>query len=102
MVEYAEAAPLDQIQPGKGMCVRVGGKDVAIFNVDGNIHAVADSCPHAGSSLGTSKLDGKIVTCRGHGMKFDVTTGCFAGTADSGVASYPAKVVDGKILVAVG
>ena len=47
------------------------------------------------------KLDGKIVTCPVHGMKFDVTTGCFAGTSDSGVASYPAKVVDGKIMVAL-
>ena len=40
-----------------------------------------------------------IVTCPVHGMKFDVTTGCFAGTSDFGVAAYPAKVVDGKIMV---
>ena len=37
-----------------------------------------------------------------HGMKFDVTTGCFAGTSDFGVASFPAKVVDGEIMVALG
>ncbi len=102
MADFVEAARLDQVPPGKGTSVKVGGKDVALFNVDGTIHALDDTCPHAGSSLGTSKLDGKIVTCRGHGMKFDVTSGCFAGTADSGVVSYPVKVVDGKILVAVG
>src|ERR1700730_1441087 len=102
MEDYVEAAPVDLIPPGKGTCVKVGGKDVALFNVDGKIYALVDTCPHAGSSLGMGKLDGTVVTCRGHGMKFDVTTGCFAGTSDSAVASYPVKVVDGKILVAVG
>jgi 3-phenylpropionate/trans-cinnamate dioxygenase ferredoxin subunit len=102
MSYYVEAARLDLVPPGKGMCVKVGEKDVALFNVDGVIFAMDDTCPHAGASLGLGKLDGKIVTCRSHGMKFDVTTGCFAGTSDSGVASYPVKVTDGKILVAVG
>ena len=39
------------------------------------------------------KLDGRKVTCPVHRMKFDVTTGCFAGTLDYAVASYPVKVV---------
>jgi nitrite reductase/ring-hydroxylating ferredoxin subunit len=102
MADFVEAARLDQIPPGKAMCVKVGARDMALFNVEGSVYAMDDTCPHAGSSLGMGKLDGKIVTCRGHGMKFDATTACFAGTADSAVASYPVKVVDGKILVAVG
>src|ERR1700730_5381488 len=102
MADFVEAARLDQVPPGKGTCVKLGGKDVALFNVDGTVYAMADTCPHAGSSLGMGKLDGTVVTCRGHGMKFDVTTGCFAGTSDSAVGSYQVKVVDGKIMVAVG
>jgi nitrite reductase/ring-hydroxylating ferredoxin subunit len=47
------------------------------------------------------KLEGRIVTCPVHGMKFDVTNGCFAGTSSFGVASYPAKVVDEKIMVSL-
>jgi nitrite reductase/ring-hydroxylating ferredoxin subunit len=47
------------------------------------------------------KLDGRIVTCPVHGMKFDVSTGCFAGTSYFGVASYLVEIVDGKIMVAV-
>ena len=49
--------------------------------------------------LGMGKLDGKIVICPVHGMKFDVTNGCFAGSSDFGVASYPVKIADGKIMV---
>ena len=100
MSEFMEAARLDQIPPGAGITVKVAGKDVAIFNVDGDVYAIGDSCPHAGASLGSGKLNGRIVTCRAHGLRYDVTTGQVT-TGGFGVASYPLKVVDGKILIAV-
>lgn len=87
--------------PGNGTVVRIGGTDVAIFNVDGTIYAMGDSCLHHGVSLGTSKLEGKIVTCRGHGWKYDVTTGSMLVSPELGVPAYPVKVVDGKIMVAI-
>ena len=51
-------------------------KQLAIFYVDGTFYAMNDACLHKGLSLGTSRLDGKIVTCRGHGWRYSVTTGC--------------------------
>ena len=101
MADFIEVAGIDQIRPGAGSRFLIAGKEVAIFNVDGTICAIADTCPHAGGALGMGKLDGRIVICPVHGMKFDVTTGCFAGTSHFGVASFPAKVVAGKILVAI-
>jgi 3-phenylpropionate/trans-cinnamate dioxygenase ferredoxin subunit len=101
MADFVEVTSLEQIRSGAGTRFKVADKEVAIFNVGGKICAIADTCPHAGGSLGMGKLDGTIVTCPVHGMKFDVTTGCFAGTSDFGVAAYPAKVVDGKIMVSV-
>ncbi|MGB6563633.1 MAG: Rieske 2Fe-2S domain-containing protein [Candidatus Binataceae bacterium] len=100
MSEFVEAARVDQIPPGTGATVKVADKEIAIFNVDGNFYVMGDSCPHAGASLGSGKLSGRIVTCRAHGLRYDVTTGQVT-TGGFGVASYPAKVVDGKILVAV-
>jgi 3-phenylpropionate/trans-cinnamate dioxygenase ferredoxin subunit len=102
MAGFIEVARLDRLPPGSGAPFTVAENDIALFNVEGTICAIADTCPHAGGSLGLGKLDGRIVTCPVHGMKFDVTTGCFAGTSDSAVASFPAKVVDGKIVVALG
>jgi nitrite reductase/ring-hydroxylating ferredoxin subunit len=101
MADFIEIARLDQIPPGSGSRFTVADKDVAVFNVDGTIWVIADTCPHAGGSLGLGKLNGTIVTCPVHGMKFDVTNGCFAGASDFGVASFPAKVVDGEIMVAL-
>ena len=86
MADFVEAVPLDQVPPGRGAVCTVAGKSVALFNVEGTIHAIDDTCPHAGGSLGTSEINGTIVTCRAHGMRFDVTTGCFAGSSGFGVA----------------
>jgi len=101
IMDFVEAARLEQVPPGTGMCFTVAGKEVAIFNVDGTVYAMEDCCLHKGASLGTGELDGKVVTCRAHGWRYDVTTGSTLSSPGYGVASYPAKVIDGKILVAV-
>ena len=79
----------------------VAGKEVALFNVDGTVFAMEDACLHQGSSLGNGNLQGKVVTCLGHGWKYDVTTGFVLHVPDYGVATYPVQIVDGKIMVAV-
>ncbi len=101
MEDFLEAISIDRLRPGWGMVVRVGGKDVAVFNVDGNIYALNDACAHAGASLGSGRLNGSMVTCRAHGFRYDVTTGRCANIAGLRVAAYPVKVIGGKIMVAV-
>jgi 3-phenylpropionate/trans-cinnamate dioxygenase ferredoxin subunit len=101
MAEFVEVMRLEQLPPGKGTTVTVAGKDVALFNVDGTIYAMEDSCLHQGLSLGTSQLEGKVVTCRGHGWRYDVTTGCTLHVKDFGVATYPVKIAEGKIMISV-
>jgi nitrite reductase/ring-hydroxylating ferredoxin subunit len=101
MADFLEVASLEQIPPGGSLVVTVADKDVALFNVDGQIYAIDDACVHQGASLGSGKIEGKIVTCRAHGLKFDVTTGLVSGVPDFGVASHAVLVADGKIAVAV-
>ena len=101
MADFVEAAQLEQVAPGQSLFVYVGETGVALFNIDGKIYAINDTCVHQGSSLAQGRLDGKVVTCRGHGWKYDVTTGRLTLNPDSGVASYPVEIVGGKIMVAI-
>jgi len=101
MADYIEAARLDELPVGRGTVVTIANKDVALFNVEGTVYATSNMCLHQGLSLGHSKLEGKVVTCRGHGWRYDVTTGSTLQVPGYGVATYPVKVVDGKIMVAV-
>lgn len=101
MAEFVEVARLEEVPPGQSTTVVVSGKNIALFNVDGTVYATDDACLHAGGSLGTGKLEGKVVTCRLHGWRYNVTTGNTLNVPDYGVKSYPVNVADGKILVAV-
>ncbi len=101
MTEFIVAARLDQVPPGSGMSFTVADKQIAIFNIDGSVYAMDDSCLHKGASLGSGQLAGKVVTCRAHGWRYDVTTGSTLSSPGYGVTAYPVKVVDGEILVAL-
>jgi len=98
---FVEALDLMDLPPGRSTTVTIDGKQIALFNVDGQVFATDDSCPHAGGSLGWGILEGNVVKCRSHGLRFDVTTGRVVGGGALEVISYPAKVEAGKIFVAV-
>lgn len=42
------------------------------------------------------------MTCRGHGWRYDVTTGEILHVPGYGVETYDVQVMDGRIMVAVG
>jgi 3-phenylpropionate/trans-cinnamate dioxygenase ferredoxin component len=99
MAEWVDAAAADELPAGARRLVRTAGLEIALFNVHGNYHAIEDSCPHAGSSLGAGKLDGTTVTCRAHGLRFDLTTGCMRGVSGMRIRTFPVRVHEGRIQI---
>jgi 3-phenylpropionate/trans-cinnamate dioxygenase ferredoxin subunit len=85
--------------PGRGRALFVGGRDIALFCIDGTWLAVEDSCPHQGASLGQGLVDGCVVKCPAHGMKFDLRTGKMPGVPAFGVKAYAVKEIDGKLKI---
>jgi nitrite reductase/ring-hydroxylating ferredoxin subunit len=73
----------------------------ALFNVDGTVYAIDDTCRHAGVSLGTGELRGAVVRCRAHGWRYDVTTGHTLHDPEERVTRYPVQVIDRAIVVDV-
>ena len=63
------------IVPGDYACAEVGGRFIAVFNVDGEFFAVEDICTHDGGPLSDGALEGTHIACPRHGAKFDVCTG---------------------------
>ena len=75
MADFVKVAKTDEIVPGQGKMTEVGGKKIALFNVEGSFHAIDDTCTHRGGPLSEGSLEGNQVTCPLHGARFDVTTG---------------------------
>lgn len=68
-------ARLAELPPGSAQAILTDIGMVALFNVDGTVHAIDDLCPHVADSLAQGHLAGCIVTCPGHGWRFDVRSG---------------------------
>jgi len=93
MPTYFKVAKSSDIEPGTAKLVEAYGKRIALFNVDGNFHAIDETCTHRGGPLSEGMLAGNEVTCPWHLAVFDVTTGEVIGLpAPRGVASYPVRV----------
>ena len=88
---WRPVAGLSDLPPGSRKLVRIDGHSLLLFNVDGSVHAIADSCPHAGAWLGGSTLSGSFLCCPAHGMAFDLRTGCMRGEAGLTVRVYPVQ-----------
>jgi nitrite reductase (NADH) small subunit len=75
---------------------------VLLANLDGAVRATGASCPHADGPLGDGFLDGQEVVCPWHGWRFDVTTGdCTRPAAQARIPTYPVRIEDGTVWVAV-
>jgi len=102
MADFVRVAKTAEIVPGQGKMIEVGGKKIALFNVEGSFHAIDDTCTHRGGPLSEGVLDGKQVTCPWHGATYDVTTGDALGPpAPKGVARYNVRVEGSSIEVEI-
>jgi len=73
---------------------------VAVFNAGGGLHAIVDSCPHAGASLSEGALEGDVITCPRHGSQFCVIDGArVRGPADCEVATVRVLVEAGDVFL---
>ena len=75
MADFVTAAQVSEINEGEGKVVNVEGKDIAIFNVEGEFYAIDNACRHKGGPLGEGMLDGITVTCPWHHWKFNIKPG---------------------------
>ena len=83
--------------PGASRELVAGDRIVALYNVDGEFHALDGICPHQGGPLGKGKLQGCIVTCPWHGFQFDVTSGQHQASASLRQPQFAVKVEGNEV-----
>ncbi|MEV1292160.1 bifunctional 3-phenylpropionate/cinnamic acid dioxygenase ferredoxin subunit [Pseudonocardia sp. NPDC049635] len=84
-----------------GESVRVHGEvPIAVFNVDGELFAIDDTCTHQDASLADGWLEGCAVECPLHAACFDLRTGRPSGPpAKTPVRTHTVLVDDGRVYV---
>lgn len=79
------------------------GTEIALYNVEGRIHATADRCTHGEASLSEEgTILGGTVECSWHFGAFDIATGkAVAMPCTDALRVYPVTIIDGFIHVVV-
>ena len=99
MAEFVKVANLSDLGPGSSMTVEANGKAVALFNVDGTVYALDNTCLHRGGPLGEGFLEGDVVACPWHMWEYNVRTGEKVGDPSLKVATYAVEVEGNDITV---
>lgn len=100
--DFITVANIDDLPPGKCTSIETEECGIALFNLEGHIYALDNTCPHAGGPLGEGSIEGEYVSCPWHDWKFHIPTGvCQKNPTPSlNVPCYKVRVIEGAIQIA--
>ena len=102
MSTRVEVSQLNQLKPGQRKLVKVNGQQIALFNLNGAIYAINNTCPHSRGPLIKGRIYGTKVTCPWHGAQFDITTGqCQNGPATTNIIAYSTYIEGDAVFVEI-
>ncbi|MGW4524727.1 Rieske 2Fe-2S domain-containing protein [Amycolatopsis sp. NPDC004378] len=101
--QWQEAMQLDELWEGEMAGVEVGGEKVLLMNIDGDVRAYRNRCPHQAWALDEGDFDGETLTCSRHLWVFDARSGTGVNPDNCRLTSFPCRVDDdGTIRVDLG
>ena len=106
MAGWFNVAPEEELLPGQAKLVDVDNVMIAVFNLDGEYHAIEDVCTHDGSPMlgcglePDQVIDNAEIICPRHGARFCVKTGnALTPPAYEPTTTFPVRVEAGMIQV---
>lgn len=72
---WIRSASRGDLAEGDVIGVVIGGREIAIYDLDGELFATDDICTHAYAKLSDGWLDKGEIECPLHAGRFDVRTG---------------------------
>ena len=87
---------------GQVMEAEVAGVGVCLANVDGELSALDNVCPHRQGPLGQGWVEGEAVVCPWHSWAFNARTGVAEYPEGERVGSFAVRVEGEDVLVEIG
>ncbi|MSS70410.1 MAG: Rieske (2Fe-2S) protein [Candidatus Latescibacteria bacterium] len=108
-------APVADLPPGQRKIVKVKGREIGVFNVDGALYALRNACPHKGGPLCLGRLrplvvapdvycvaherESEVLKCPWHNYEFDIRTGQALFDPRLRVRAYPVRQEGDEIVI---
>lgn len=110
-------ASVEDLREGERVITEIDGREIAVFNVEGEYYAMLNFCVHVGGPLcegevvnpighdrelnWTYRRDRHVVQCPWHGWQFDLETGANVESSRYRVPTYDVELDDGAVYVAL-
>ncbi|MGL1832254.1 non-heme iron oxygenase ferredoxin subunit [Rhodocyclaceae bacterium SMB388] len=98
--QWIDVADVTAVPEGDVIGVIVNGRDVALYEVEGEIFATDNTCTHGQARLSDGFLEEREIECPLHQGRFDVCTGkalCAPLTEDTRI--YPVRIESGRVFL---
>ena len=97
---WIDVLALDAVPQADVTSVMLGGREIALYEVEGEVFVTDNLCTHGAARLSDGFLEGREIECPLHQGRFDVCTGkamCAPLTQDLRV--YPVRIENKRVLV---
>ena len=96
--EFTAVLPVAELPEDTPTKASLGATSVVLVRRGDVVHALKDSCSHAGGPLSQGSLHGDAIECPWHGSQFRLADGTVKhGPATSRQVAYRARVRDGQV-----
>lgn len=100
---WIDAVAVDAVPEGDVVGVNVAGKEIALYEVEGEIFATDNVCTHGHARMSDGFLEGREIECPLHQGKFDVCTGqALCAPLTENIRTYPVRIVERRVLLNMG
>jgi 3-phenylpropionate/trans-cinnamate dioxygenase ferredoxin component len=97
---WLRVAALSQLSDDTALPVRLGDVPIALYRLDGRVHAIDDVCTHEFALLSQGFVEGGAIECPLHQARFDIATGrCLAPPATTDLRRYAVRIEGDDIFV---
>jgi nitrite reductase/ring-hydroxylating ferredoxin subunit len=121
MTERVSVCAAADLPEGERTIVEVGGREIGVFNVDGEYYALENDCCHLGGPVCTGKVsreieaefpgpgkrvkeqfsDNPTISCPWHGYEYELSSGEHIGVGEPVVDTFDVGVEDGTVYVSL-
>ena len=100
MIHWVKVCRVEDIPQLGARVVKSAQGNIAVFrNVEDEVFALADKCPHKGGPLSQGIVFGRKVACPLHNLNIQLEDGCAAKPDEGCTRSYAVKVEDGAVFL---
>ena len=97
---WMDVMALEDVFEGEVMAVNVQGKEIALYEVQGELYATDNLCTHGAARLSDGFLEGREIECPFHQGRFDVYTGkALCAPLTENIRVYPVRIDNKRVFV---